>query len=188
MGDTVARVRQQGDGWSRARIVIAVVLLVSAVGCVPPDPVRSPPSDPSSAVPRPTAMPTASPAAFDPAKDLAATPLPRLIYFRAPCPAEPCERQAPPMIDEGKRFATNNYFVGFDGTWGWELYAGWTLADDVGTFRLYRHDDGFHVIAIRRDAGTPTLTLVSSEEALFVTSAGRRGILDLRTLKVTLVD
>ena len=87
------------------------------------------------------------------------------------------------MVDEGKRFATNNYYVGFDGTWAWSLFAGWTLADGIGTFRLDRKD-GFREITIAQTAGVPTLIAVSADEALFVTSTGRRGVFDLHTLKV----
>jgi hypothetical protein len=135
-----------------------------------------------------TPLPTASTLpVFDPAKDVYTPPYQRMVYFRAPCPAEPCERQTPPMTDEGKRFATNNYYIGFDGTWSWMLLAGWRLADDVGAFWLARKDD-FHELLLPVSAGRPTLTVVTQDAAQFVTSTGRRGVLDLRTLKVTFTN
>jgi hypothetical protein len=67
------------------------------------------------------------------------------------------------------------------------LLAGWRLDDDVGAFRLARKDD-FHELLLPVSAGTPTLTVVAQDTAQFVTSTGRRGVLDLGTLKITLAD
>ena len=87
------------------------------------------------------------------------------------------------MHDEGRTFATNNYYIGYDGKFGWSLYAGWTLADGRGVLRLDRAD-GMRQIALPVDKGVPTLLAVTPSAAAFVTSNGHEGVLDLTTLLV----
>jgi hypothetical protein len=176
--------RRRFGGWLFVGVAVAFSCGPLATDTARSDSPRPEPSPSTAATPLPTAstLPV-----FDPAKDLYTPPYQRMVYFRAPCPAEPCERQTPPMTDEGKRFATNNYYIGFDGTWSWMLLAGWRLADDIGAFRLARKDD-FHELLLPVSAGAPTLTVVTEDAAQFVTSTGRRGVLDLHTLKVTLAN
>lgn len=119
----------------------------------------------------------------DPALRNNAQPHSRLIYWRAACPAGPCERQTPPTADEAKSVSTNNYYLGFDGQDAWTLYAGWTISSGQGLLRLERRD-GRHDLALTGDQGIPTLTDVTPMQAQFTTSTGRRGFLDLATLTV----
>jgi hypothetical protein len=119
----------------------------------------------------------------DPAARLDLQPRTGMVFWRAACPPGPCERQGPPLVDEGKIFATNNYYMTADGKTAWSLYAGWSIADGRGVLRLDRAD-GRKQIQLPADKGVPTLTAVTPVEALFVTSNGHEGTLDLGTLLV----
>ena len=88
------------------------------------------------------------------------------------------------MTDEGTGFETNNYYLGYDGTSAWAVYAGWTIADGRGALRLVRRD-GVHQITLPIDRGVPTLTAVASGQARFVTTSGSDGYLDLVALLLT---
>lgn len=120
----------------------------------------------------------------DPATALPMRPRTAIVYWRAACPPGPCERQVPPLADEGKTFATNNYYLGFDGASAWSLYARWNLTTARGVLWL-DGISGRHQVELLPDKGVPTLTEVTPLQARFTTSNGHAGMLDLVTLAVT---
>ena len=128
--------------------------------------------------------PSVSAASPGPLSSAGLEPRVGLVYWRAPCPMAPCEVQVPPTTDEGKGFETNNYYLGYDGTSAWAVYAGRTTVDGRGALRLVRKD-GLHEIALPIDRGVPTLTAVASGQARFVTTSGHEGYLDLVALLLT---
>jgi hypothetical protein len=122
----------------------------------------------------------------DPALRLNLQPYTRVVFWRANCPTADCERQVPPLVDEGKTFATSNYYLGFDGSRAWSLYARWSLTDERGVLRLDR-SIGSKQIQLPAEVGRPTLTEVTNSSAVFTTSTGREGAIDLATLRVTFI-
>jgi len=120
----------------------------------------------------------------DPALRLNLQPYTRMVFWRARCPIADCDRQVPPLVDEGKTFATSNYYLGFDGSRAWTLYARWSLTDERGVLRLDR-SSGSKQIQLPAEVGRPTLTAVTNSSAVFTTSTGREGAIDLATLLVT---
>jgi hypothetical protein len=80
-----------------------------------------------------------------------------------------------------------NYYLGFDGTHAWSLFAGRQLPSGNGVL-FFAGAAGTKQIVLPSDRGTPTLTLVTDATATFTTSRGHIGVLDLQPLAVTFTN